>query len=183
MVGRAVITGRDMTTAKTPKHTQTTRKDNVATNKYQRLKSCLSADPKQLRQRRLKEFVPLTPIQDTSDEDEKRARVTRSISMVEAIAPQDGMEELLTMQMVALHQAAMACSSEALHPDVPAERKDANLAMMVKLTDAYAKHMAVLDKHRRRASQTVVVEHVNVESGGQAIVGHVETDTKKTKTS
>lgn len=127
--------------------------------------------------------MPLTPIQDLGDEDEKRARVTRSISMVEAIARQDGVEELLAMQMVALHQAAMECSTKGLHPEISTVRKDANLAMMVKLTDAYAKHMAVLDKHRRRASQTVIVEHVNVESGGQAIVGHVETDTKNMKTS
>ena len=172
-----------MMTAKTPTQTQTTRKDNVATNKYQRLKSCLSADPQQLTQRRINEFVPLVAMNDATDRTELDIKLQRALSMVEAIAPQDGMEELLAMQMVALHQAAMECSTKGLHPEISTVRKDANLAMMVKLTDAYAKHMAVLDKHRRRASQTVIVEHVNVASGGQAIVGHVETDTKKTKAS
>ena len=169
--------------AKTPKQATTNETASVSKTEYETLKAGLRVDETTLQHYRLNEFVPLTPIQDLGDEDEKRARVNRSISMVEAIAPQDGVEELLAMQMVALHQAAMECSTKGLHPEISTVRKDVNLAMMVKLTDAYAKHMAVLDKHRRRASQTVVVEHVNVESGGQAIVGHVETDAKKTKTS
>ena len=37
----------------------------------------------------------------------------------------------------------------------------------------------MLDKHRSRNPQKVVVEHVNVEAGGQAIVGHVETKESK----
>jgi len=37
------------------------------------------------------------------------------------------------------------------------------------------KQLAALDKHRGRNPQKVVVEHVHVEAGGQAIVGHVET--------
>lgn len=169
--------------AKAPKQPTINETKSVSKTEYETLTASLRVDETTLQHYRLNEFVPLTPIQDLGDEDEKRARVTRSISMVEAIAPQDGVEELLAMQMVALHQAAMECSTKGLHPEISTVRKDVNLAMMVKLTDAYAKHMAVLDKHRRRASQTVIVEHVNVESGGQAIVGHVETDAKKTKTS
>ena len=41
------------------------------------------------------------------------------------------------------------------------------------------KQIAALDKYRGRNPQKVVVEHVNVESGGQAIVGHVETKESK----
>ena len=36
-----------------------------------------------------------------------------------------------------------------------------------------AQQLEALDKHRRRGQQTVVVEHVHVNDGGQAIVGSV----------
>ena len=170
-------------TAKTPQQPTTNETKSVSKTEYETLKAGLIVDTKTEWHYRLSEVVPLSPVKDIKDEGEVRAKVSRAISMVDAIAPQDGVEELLAMQMVGLHQAAMQCAEAGIHPDMPDIRKDVNLAMMVKLTGAYAKHMAVLDKHRRRASQTVIVEHVNVESGGQAIVGHVETDAKKTKTS
>ena len=44
-----------------------------------------------------------------------------------------------------------------------------------KLMALYAQQVAALDKHRGKGQQKVTVEHVNVHSGGQAIVGHVET--------
>jgi len=37
----------------------------------------------------------------------------------------------------------------------------------------YVKQLAALDKHRGKGQQKVTVEHVNVASGGQAIVGNV----------
>ncbi len=39
----------------------------------------------------------------------------------------------------------------------------------------YARQIEVLDKHRGKGQQKVTVENVNVEPGGQAIVGHLET--------
>ncbi|MDC1319505.1 hypothetical protein N8Y93_02300 [Litorivicinus sp.] len=45
--------------------------------------------------------------------------------------------------------------------------------MVNKLSQTYLKQVAALDKHRGGASQKVVVEHVTVGDGGQAIVGNV----------
>ena len=44
-----------------------------------------------------------------------------------------------------------------------------------KLCRAYTGQMEALRKHRNGGKQTVTVQHVNVEDGGQAIVGNVET--------
>ncbi|MEM9128795.1 MAG: hypothetical protein AAGA97_03620 [Pseudomonadota bacterium] len=44
-----------------------------------------------------------------------------------------------------------------------------------KLMTLYSQKLARLDKHRGKGQQRVTVEHVNVEPGGQAIVGHVDT--------
>jgi hypothetical protein len=43
------------------------------------------------------------------------------------------------------------------------------------LSRTYAAQMAALGKHRNKGKQTVTVQHVNVEGGGQAIVGNVQT--------
>ena len=43
----------------------------------------------------------------------------------------------------------------------------------------YARQIETLDKHRGKGQQKVTVEYVNVEPGGQAIVGHVETGRRK----
>ena len=44
-----------------------------------------------------------------------------------------------------------------------------------KLCRTYSAQMEALRKHRNGGKQTVVVQHVNVNDGGQAIVGNVET--------
>ena len=41
-------------------------------------------------------------------------------------------------------------------------------------THTFALHMEALDKHRGKSQQTVRVEHVTVNAGGQAIVGNVQ---------
>ena len=43
-----------------------------------------------------------------------------------------------------------------------------------KLMSLYAKQLETLNKHRGKGQQKVTVEHVNVQAGGQAIVGTVE---------
>lgn len=42
-----------------------------------------------------------------------------------------------------------------------------------KLARTFATQMEALRKHRNGGKQTVTVQHVNVEDGGQAIVGNV----------
>ena len=42
-----------------------------------------------------------------------------------------------------------------------------------KLARAYVAQMEALRKHRNGGKQTVTVQHVNVQDGGQAIVGNV----------
>jgi hypothetical protein len=44
-----------------------------------------------------------------------------------------------------------------------------------KLARTYSMQMETLRKHRNGGKQTVTVQHVNVEGGGQAVVGNVQT--------
>ena len=49
------------------------------------------------------------------------------------------------------------------------------LSQAERLMGLYTRHLAALDKHRGRGQQNITVRHVNVASGGQAIVGNVDT--------
>lgn len=111
---------------------------------------------------------------DELTEDEKLTRFISAISMLEGIEPKDGTEGMLATQMVGTHNAAMECLRRAMIPSQPNERRDENLKHATKLLSIYARQIEVLDKHRGKGQQKVTVEYVNVESGGQAVVGHVE---------
>jgi len=51
--------------------------------------------------------------------------------------------------------------------------RELNLTHGAKFSRIYAQQVEALDKHRRKGRQTVVVEHVHVNDGGQAVVGSV----------
>lgn len=88
-------------------------------------------------------------------------------------APRDEVEGMLAAQAVGLHAATMECLRRAMLPDQPGEfasklRRDA-----VNCARAMAEMCAALDRRRGKGQQTVRVEHVTVQPGGQAIVGAV----------
>ncbi len=56
------------------------------------------------------------------------------------------------------------------------ESREQNLKHAEKLTSIYTHQMAALDKHRGKGQQKVTVEYVHVAAGGQAMVGHIETE-------
>lgn len=49
---------------------------------------------------------------------------------------------------------------------------------MQTLTARYSQQRAVGDKHRAKGRQTITVKYVNVEAGGQMIVGNVESQSR-----
>jgi hypothetical protein len=97
-----------------------------------------------------------------------------AVRLYESLEPQDGIEAMLSAQMVGSHLAVMSLHERANR----SKNLDVTLKYMkgaAQFEGQFLKQVATLDKHRGRNPQKVVVEHVNVEAGGQAIVGHVET--------
>jgi hypothetical protein len=94
--------------------------------------------------------------------------------LLEGIGPQDEIEGLLAVQMAATHNAALECLRRAMISEQSLVGRDHNLKHGAKLMALYVQQVAALDKRRGKGQQKVTVEYVNVESGGQAIVGHVE---------
>jgi hypothetical protein len=97
------------------------------------------------------------------------------------IAPQDELEGMLAVQMIATHNAATECLRRAMMEGQTFEGRDQNLKHATKLMGVYERQLAALDKHRGKGQQKITVEHVTVEAGGQAIVGSVTSAAPSTR--
>lgn len=98
----------------------------------------------------------------------------RALEHFNSLKPVDGAEGMLAQQMVGTHFASLECLRRAALPNQTFEGRDQALKHASKLMSLYARQLETLNKHRGKGQQKVTVEHVNVEKGGQAIVGNVE---------
>jgi hypothetical protein len=94
------------------------------------------------------------------------------ISFIKSIEPESEIETMLAAQMAAVHICAMDASRRYLWAE-NLNQKDSAERALTKLTRTFTTQMEALKRHRAKAQQVVRVERVNVESGGQAIVGDV----------
>lgn len=95
-----------------------------------------------------------------------------ALGFVDSMKPKDAAEALLFTQMAAVHQATMMLARRLNHVEnIP--QQDAAERALNKLGRTYAAQMDTLKRYRSKGQQTVRVERVTVESGGQAIVGNV----------
>ena len=108
--------------------------------------------------------------QPGKDLDDKRTAI---LAFMAGVNPKDTIEGTMAAQLFASHAAAMECYRRAMLPDQSVEGKEMNLTLAAKLTKANAEQVAALSKYRGKGQQKVVVEHVHVYQGGQAIVGQV----------
>ena len=104
--------------------------------------------------------------------DESASNFT--LGFVDAMEPGDAAEALLLTQMAATHQATMMLARRLNHVQNLAQQDAAERALN-KLARSYATQMDTLKRYRSKGQQTVRVERVTVEDGGQAVVGAVAT--------
>ncbi|EHJ48868.1 hypothetical protein DFW101_2865 [Solidesulfovibrio carbinoliphilus subsp. oakridgensis] len=89
------------------------------------------------------------------------------------LAPQNELEGMLAAQMTACHNAAMECLRRACVKDQTFEGRKMNMTFADRFLRTFAVQVEALGKYRKGGQQKVVVEHVHVYPGGQAIVGNV----------
>jgi hypothetical protein len=100
--------------------------------------------------------------------------INAALAMIQAAAPRDELEGALAIQMACTHAAAMAVLAK-LDSGFGTERRIAALgATAARLMKAYAMQMEVLRRLRTGGQQLVRVEHVHINSGGQAVIGNVK---------
>jgi hypothetical protein len=94
------------------------------------------------------------------------------LSVVRAVQPCDEVETMLAVQMGAIHASTMMMARRLNHVEnIP--QQDAAERALNKLARTYAVQMEALKRYRTGGQQRVIVEHVTVNAGGQAIVGAV----------
>jgi hypothetical protein len=79
---------------------------------------------------------------------------------------------MLAVQMVATHDVAMEMLTHAKQAEYMPQLQECG-ALALKLLRTYTAQVEALARLRRGGEQRVIVQHVNVSEGGQAIVGAV----------
>jgi hypothetical protein len=107
---------------------------------------------------------------DAGEANDERAFL---LSVIRDMAPRDAVERMLAVQMAATHVATIRAGRwMATSDNLP--QLEAHYTGYNKLARTFAAQVEALRKHRTGGKQTVVVQHVNVGDGGQAIVGSVQ---------
>jgi hypothetical protein len=106
-------------------------------------------------------------------ETQKRQYSATAAALI-GIGPTDEVETMIAAQLIAAHNAAMECYRRAMINEQTFESRRENLSQANKLSRTSAVLIDALNRHRGKGQQKVTVEHVHVHSGGQAIVGAIE---------
>lgn len=87
--------------------------------------------------------------------------------------PANDIQVMLTHQLAVAHKAALDASSRAfLAPDPTEQARLFNVS--ARLMETFQKGALALQRLRNGGNQQILVQHVNVGQGGQAIVGNVQ---------
>lgn len=111
---------------------------------------------------------------EASDELPSNDERNFMLTAVAEAKPRDGIESMLAVQMAVTHVALIRSARWLAHAD-RIDQVQAHYNGFTKLARTYALQVEGLRKYRNGGKQTVTVQHMNVEGGGQAIVGNVQT--------
>jgi hypothetical protein len=100
------------------------------------------------------------------------AELDTVIAIVSGQRPKNELEAMVVCQMAVTH-ALTVRSLGNLNRSNEIQQQDSNALTVARLTKAFASQVDSLAKLRRGGEQRVVVEHVHVYPGGQAIVGPI----------
>jgi hypothetical protein len=104
---------------------------------------------------------------------ENEALINGVIATVQEINPRDPVESMLAAQMVTCHTKAMRLMERVTSEELTPELREKYLRLADRLVRTYSRQVEVLASYRRKGKQSMVVKHVTVKDGGQAIVGNI----------
>jgi hypothetical protein len=107
--------------------------------------------------------------------DDSLSRLNLDLALLHDIKPRDSLETMLACQMIAVHNTAMDMSGRATTKGQTVDAVERGINRMTKLMRTFTAQMECLQKYRNGGKQSIKVEHqhVNVNDGGQAIVGDI----------
>jgi hypothetical protein len=109
-----------------------------------------------------------------SHPETQEKQFSAALAALIGIGPKDELKGMMAAQLIAAHNAAMECYRRAMIDGQTFEGRRESLTQANKLSRTYTTLLEALNRHRGKGQQKMVVEHVHVHSGGQAVVGVVE---------
>ena len=119
----------------------------------------------------IRTFRAINPSEELEN-DEMVAFFNHALAILHGIQPKDEIEGMLSVQMIGVHNMAMIFLAHAMNTQI-INHKNVYINGGIKLLRIFTNQMEVLKKYRGGSQQKIVVEHVNINEGGQAIVGMV----------
>jgi len=96
-----------------------------------------------------------------------------TLAAITEMEPQDPTELMLATQMTTVHNTVMNVFSRALKADQPLELAEFYINSATKLMRAYTAQIEAFNKYRTKGQQKITVRHVDVNGGGQAVIGDI----------
>ena len=90
-----------------------------------------------------------------------------------AVAVNNPLEEMLVHQMAVAHKVALESITKS-HMEENSEHALRLLNVAIRFMDSYQRSMLTLKRYRAKSEQTIVVQHVKITEGGQAVIGTVQ---------
>ena len=113
-------------------------------------------------------------IQDASRVMGRNDNVSTVVQALVGLGSEDVIGDMVAVQLYAAHKAAMHCYALAAVPNQLTVHRREELNQANRLSRTTAALVEALNRHRGKSGQqTVRVEHVTVNDGGQAVIGPV----------
>jgi hypothetical protein len=141
--------------------------DQGCGNSLPELQQSLGIGDTQLILRLLSQTGGATPVEGP----DQRVNWNYVATALRGIGSKGELEGLLAAQMVATHNLGMDFLRRCVRQEQSNAGIDLNLNRGLKLLRMFATQLERLDHHKERGGQKMVVEHVHIYKGGQAIVG------------
>ena len=95
-----------------------------------------------------------------------------ALDAADSIKANNSLEKMLAHQLAVAHKAALEIMDKAVfQQDVSDKARLLNLA--ARMMETYQKGLLTLQRIRSNGEQRILIQHVNVKDGGQAIIGNV----------
>jgi len=100
-------------------------------------------------------------------------RMNSATAIMNGIAPENPLEGLLAAQMTATHNMAMEFCRRAMREGQTVDGIERNTNSAARMMKVFTGQVDALHKLKNKGQQKITVQHVQVNQGGQAIIGDV----------
>ncbi|MEQ1560693.1 MAG: hypothetical protein ABL933_17370 [Methyloglobulus sp.] len=95
------------------------------------------------------------------------------LATIRGFEPKDQLEVMLASQMTAIHNAIMLLNKQLLTVSTTLEQESA-INSLAKLNRTFTAQVEAIKRYRSTNEQKITVQHINVNEGGQAVIGTIE---------